>query len=195
MGADPLNGVAPVPGSGAAAVTLPSASAERAVADAIGRLMQFWGFKRPMGRLWTILYLSPSPVTAAELSETIQMSAGAVSMALAELEKWGAVTRTWKPGDRRDYFVAESSVWKMVRRVVRERELELVKDFGASLKEADSQLARLESTSSADLTQTLSYKRDRLRRLQQLSRAGESLLSALVAGDAVDPLALLRDPD
>ena len=25
----------------------------------MGRLMEFWGFRRHMGRLWTILYLSP----------------------------------------------------------------------------------------------------------------------------------------
>lgn len=165
------------------------------MAEAIGRLMQFWGFKRPMGRLWTILYLSPEPVAAADLAETLHMSSGAVSMALSELEKWGAVTRTWIPGDRKDYFVAESSVWKMVRRVVRERELGLVKDFAASLAEAESELGAPSTQDNEDLRRALSYKRDRLRRLQQLSRAGESLLTALVAGDSVDPLALLRDPD
>lgn len=32
-------------------------AAQLRVADAIGVLMEFWGFKRPMGRLWTLLYL------------------------------------------------------------------------------------------------------------------------------------------
>src|SRR5690606_23047344 len=94
--------------------------AEISVAETVGRLMHFWGFKRPMGRIWTILYLSPEPVSAAQLGSTLKMSAGAVSMALAELEKWGAITRTWIPGARRDYFVAEDDIWKLVRRVVRE---------------------------------------------------------------------------
>jgi DNA-binding transcriptional regulator GbsR (MarR family) len=28
---------------------------ELEVADSVGRLMEFWGFKRPMGRIWTLL--------------------------------------------------------------------------------------------------------------------------------------------
>jgi hypothetical protein len=30
---------------------------ERIVSDAVGRLMVVWGFKRNMGRVWTLLYL------------------------------------------------------------------------------------------------------------------------------------------
>ncbi len=156
--------------------------------------MHFWGFKRPMGRIWTVLYLNPDPVSAAELSQTLKMSAGAVSMALGELEKWGAVTRTWVPGERRDYFVAEASIWKLVQRVVKERELGLVKDFGVSLDQADSVLSELAVEAGQDLANKLSYKRDRLRHLSLLSQAGETLLTALVEGDVIDPAKLLRDP-
>lgn len=169
--------------------------AEIAVADAIGRLMHFWGFKRPMGRIWTVLYLSPGPVSAASLGAELKMSAGAVSMALSELEKWGAVTRTWIPGARRDYFVAEPDIWKLVQRVVKERELSLVRDFGSSLEHAAHELSGLEASADADLAATLSYKRERLERLNKLRRAGETILSALVAGDAVDPTQLIVDPD
>lgn len=170
------------------------AATEMAVADTIGRLMQFWGFKRPMGRLWTILYLSPVPVTAATLAETLKMSAGSVSMSLSELEKWGAVTRTWVPGDRKDYFVAEPSVWKLVQRVVRERELGLVKDFGASLREAESALSSAEQKASPELEAHLSYKKQQIARLFELSRAGETILTALVSGHAVDPTLLIKSP-
>lgn len=156
--------------------------------------MHFWGFKRPMGRIWTVLYLNPEPVSAAELSQILKMSAGAVSMALAELEKWGAVTRTWVPGERRDYFVAEQSIWKLVQRVVKERELGLVKDFGSSLDQADSILGELSVDAEQDLAAKLSYKRDRLRHLSLLSQAGETLLTALVEGDVIDPAKMLRDP-
>jgi DNA-binding transcriptional regulator GbsR (MarR family) len=157
--------------------------------------MHFWGFKRPMGRIWTILYLSPEPVSAADLGTNLKMSAGAVSMALAELEKWGAVTRTWIPGARRDYFVAEASIWKMVQRVVKERELSLVKEFGATLASAEKALTATDGGVEEDLPETLSYKRERLRRLSALTRAGETILTALVAGDAVDPTVLTRGPE
>ena len=49
-------------------------AAELRVAEVIGGLMEFWGFKAVMGRLWTILYLSPEPLSAAELGERLQRS-------------------------------------------------------------------------------------------------------------------------
>lgn len=168
--------------------------AEIAIADAIGRLMQFWGFKRPMGRIWAVLYLSPQPMSAAQLGEILKMSTGAVSMALAELEKWSAVMRTWIPGVRRDYFVAESDIWKMVQRVIRERELTLVVDFGQSVRMAEIQVSDLEKGADDDLQSALTYKRERLRRLSDLSLTGETLLKALVAGDSVDPTLLIQRP-
>ena len=51
-----------------------------AVADAVGGLMEFWGFKRNMGRMWTVLYLAPDPLSAADLCERLSLSTGAVSM-------------------------------------------------------------------------------------------------------------------
>lgn len=172
---------------------------ELAVADVIGRLMHFWGFKRPMGRVWCVLYLNEAPLTAADLGETLKMSAGAISMALSELEKWGAVQRTWVPGDRRDFFTAETDIWKLVRRVMKERELSLVRDFTRNLKRADHDMKQrqsaLPSSASDDeamrLHAELEYKRRRLSQLCSLSEAGESLLAALVDGDAVNPGVLI----
>src|SRR5450432_3407912 len=96
---------------------------ERIVSDAVGRLMVLWGFKRNMGRVWTLLYLSDEPIAAHILRQRLQLSAGAVSMTLSELARWGVVRKIWQQGDRHDYFEAESSLWKMISRVLREREL------------------------------------------------------------------------
>src|SRR5437868_11895418 len=160
--------------------------AELEVADTVGRLMEFWGFKRPMGRLWTLLYLSPEPLGAAELGEQLKMSAGAVSMTLNELLKWGAVKKSWRPGERRDFYEAETSIGKLVQRVLRERELELVRQFGEALGNAEAALPR------AAVHEPPDFKRERMHELQRLARLGEPLLKALVAGQVVDPTPLLQ---
>ncbi|HEY6878827.1 MAG TPA: hypothetical protein VI299_12445, partial [Polyangiales bacterium] len=114
---------------------------EQLLSDAIGRLMEFWGFKRHMGRIWTVLYLSDEPLGATELRDKLQLSAGSVSMALNDLLRWGVVKKIWMHGQRRDYFVAESNLWKMISRVFRERELvEIVEAITAM----ESALASLE---------------------------------------------------
>jgi hypothetical protein len=54
--------------------------------------------------------------------ERLQMSAGAVSMALTELQRWGVVRRVWRPGERKEFYEAETNFWKMISKVVQERE-------------------------------------------------------------------------
>jgi DNA-binding transcriptional regulator GbsR (MarR family) len=159
---------------------------ELEVADSVGRLMEFWGFKRPMGRIWTLLYLAPEPLGAAEIGEALRMSAGAVSMAINELVKWGAVKKSWRPGERRDFYEAETSIGRLVQRVLRERELALVRGFGEALEAASRALP-------ADRGQkALAFKRERLAELRRLARLGETLLTALVAGKTVDPTPILK---
>jgi len=170
-----------------ASPTEPVTQAELEVADTIGRLMEFWGFKRPMGRIWTLLYLSPAPLGAAELGEQLKMSAGAVSMTLNELLKWGAVKKSWRPGERRDFYEAETGIGKLVQRVLRERELELVRQFADALSNAEAALPRQAEDATAP-----DFKRERVHELQRLSKLGETLLTALVAGKVVDPTPFLK---
>ena len=80
------------------------------VADAVGALMEEWGFKRNMGRMWAVLYLEDHPLSAAELGDRLGLSTGAVSMLLAELVQWGIVKKAWVVGERKEFFEAETSI-------------------------------------------------------------------------------------
>ena len=135
--------------------------------DPVGRLMDFPNFKRPMGRIWTLLYLAPEPLGAAEVGEALRMSAGAVSMAIGELVKWGAVKKSWRPGERRDFYEAETSVGRLVQRVLRERELALVRGFGEALEAAQRALPNDRATKPG----TFAFKRERLSELRRPARA------------------------
>ena len=43
---------------------------ERIVTETVGRLIEFWGFKRNLGRVWALLYLSEEPLPTRDLRET-----------------------------------------------------------------------------------------------------------------------------
>src|SRR5919197_4737097 len=113
------------------------------VADTIGALMEFWRFKRLLGRVCTLLYLHGQPLSAADLCEQLEISSGAASMTLSELEHWGVVHRSRKPGDRREYFEAEADIWRMISRVLRERELMQIERALEVFERARTQLDRL----------------------------------------------------
>lgn len=167
------------------------------VADAIGELMEFWGFKRNMGRMWTLLYLEREPLSAAQLSERLSLSSGAVSMLLAELSNWGAVKKAWVPGERRDYYEPETSIWKMVSRVFRERELRKITSAIEVFAQATTALsAYLDATGDGDRPR-VELALDRIRGLMSLAKIGERLLTAILAGEPIDasPLKLFGDHD
>lgn len=167
---------------------------EMIASDAVGRLIEFWGFKRNMGRVWAVLYLSDEPLTANDLRDRLQLSSGNVSMTLKELSRWGVVRKVWIQGARRDHFAAEGNLWKMVSRVFRERELVEVQEAIASLESA---LAALDARGqgrgqgAADRRRA-EVQRERIRTLLELARLGRRLLEALVSEARVDATALAR---
>jgi DNA-binding transcriptional regulator GbsR (MarR family) len=158
---------------------------ELQVAEAVGQLMEFWGFKRQMGRLWTILFLSPEPLDVAALAERLQMSNSAVSLSLAELQQWGAARKTWVAGERRDFYSVEPRIWRLVRSVVERRELVLIRDASEAFAAADKALRELRAGSVS--RSAIAFKRRRLAYLRALASVGDRMVRAFVAGKSVDP--------
>ncbi|HVK72722.1 MAG TPA: MarR family transcriptional regulator [Kofleriaceae bacterium] len=158
------------------------------VADAIGILMEAWGFKRNMGRVWALLYLEKVPMSAADLGERLSLSSGAMSMLLAELQQWGVVRKTWVPGERREYFEAETSIWKMVSRVLRERELNWIRAAAESFAGADEVLAEAAAGARGDGAERVQGIATRVNGLTQLAQVGAHLIEAIISGESVDAL-------
>ena len=148
------------------------------VVDAIGGLIELWGFKRNLGRMWAMLYLTPQPLSAQDLGERLSMSAGAVSMTLAELSTWGVVKKTWVPGERRDYYEPETSIWKMVSRVFRERELTQIRAVIEIFTDTLAELAKDRKRNK--------FLGERMETLLNLARLGEALLAAVLDGQKID---------
>jgi HTH-type transcriptional regulator, glycine betaine synthesis regulator len=170
----------------------PSAGSDPAIlqiADAIGGLMEAWGFKRNLGRLWSILYLENRPLSAPEIGERLALSSGAVSMLLTELGQWGAARKTWIVGERREHYEAETSIWKMVSRVFRERELRWIQNaleqFVAAQANLDAPGDHPEGSPARARAQLIA---DRVAGLTELARVGAHLLESMLQGEAVDHL-------
>jgi DNA-binding transcriptional regulator GbsR (MarR family) len=167
-------------------------TSEVIVTDLIGRLIEFWGFKRNMGRVWAVLYLSPDPMSARDLQESLRLSSGAVSMTLGELLRWGVVKKVWSPGQRRDFFVAEVQLWKMVRRVMAERE---IGEISAAIEACEEALRSLEPHLESDdpsIRKRAELQRTRIAALLGLAKLGKQLLDALLSTAKLDAEPLSR---
>jgi DNA-binding transcriptional regulator GbsR (MarR family) len=127
----------PSPGSGSLAAW------EAMVAEAVGNAIEFWGFKRNMGRVWALLYLRGEPMTAADLQGVLELSKGAVSMIVRELEQWEVIRRVRLTGSASWSFVAETDLMKMVVRVIQAREAGMIARVHADLEEAVEQAQKV----------------------------------------------------
>ena len=153
------------------------------IADAVGALMESWGFKRNMGRMWALLYLEGGPLSAGDIGERLELSSGAVSMLLTELQQWSVVKKTWVPGERRDFYEAETNIWKPVSRVFRERELRWIQ---TALEEFEAAQATLGAPAAGDAH--AKQVAARVDGLVELARVGATLLESVLAGESIDAL-------
>jgi len=160
------------------------------VSDSIGRLIEFWGFKRNMGRLWSILYLSDRPLSAPEIQDRLQLSSGAVSMTLNELTRWGVVKKVWIQGERRDHYAAEGNFWKMISRVFNERERVEVLDAIDIMEDAIRFLN--DKAKEPEDRRRAQLQEERIRELLDLARLGKQLLDALIKDAKVDGSPLMN---
>jgi DNA-binding transcriptional regulator GbsR (MarR family) len=171
------------------------ARADLAVADAVGALMELWGFRRQLGRIWAVLFLSDRPLAAPELCARLDISTGLLSMSLAELRRWGVVRSVAIPGDRKEHVEAETNVWKLVARVLREREARAVEGALAAFERALDEVRAALGDVDPAVKAAARFKAKRLELLAGLSRAALAVLRLLVDSARADvgPLKALSE--
>jgi DNA-binding transcriptional regulator GbsR (MarR family) len=86
-----------------------------------GEMGTRWGINRTVAQIHALLYLSPRPLHAEEIAETLGVARSNVSNSLRELQNWGIVKVVHVMGDRRDHFESMTDVWEMFRTVLDER--------------------------------------------------------------------------
>src|SRR5512144_397974 len=171
------------------------ARADLAVADAVGAIMELWGFRRQLGRIWAVLFLSDRPLAAPDLCERLRISTGLLSMSLAELRRWGVVRSVSIPGDRKEHFEAETHVWKLVSRVLREREKRAVESALATFEGVLEDLRAALADVDPAVKRAARFKARRLELLASLSRAALNVLRLLVDSGRADasPIRILSE--
>src|SRR4051812_14383703 len=143
-------------------------------ADAIGDIIEHWGFRKVLGRVWTVLFVAAEALPAGEIGERLQMSTGAVSMSLNELQRWGVVRRVWKPGERKEFFEAETDFWRMISKVFDERERLVAESVRGRLERALGLLERAPDSPSNEL------RIDRVQRLLSFVIVAEAALDGFI---------------
>src|SRR3954454_24804062 len=86
-----------------------------------GEMGTRWGINRTVAQIHELLFLSPQPLHAEAIAETLAVARSNVSNSLKELQGWGIVKLVHVLGDKRDHFESMKDVWEMFRVVLDER--------------------------------------------------------------------------
>ncbi len=164
--------------SSAAAPDASLASWERLVVDAVGNVIEFWGFKNNQGRVWALLYLRDAELSAAQIRSVLDLSKGGVSNLTRELEGWDVIERLPRGEDATTRFRANCDLARMIRRVLREREA----SFLATVRQ---DLAAAERVAHAD-PKVPSEVADRVTRMRRLAELVERTLGTFLKTSRLD---------
>ena len=91
-----------------------------------GEMGPRWGMNRSVAQIFALLHISPSPLTAEDISSTLSLARSNVSTGLKELHGWQVIRTTRQLGDRRDWFTTIRDVDELAITIAehrRQREL------------------------------------------------------------------------
>src|SRR4029079_14585157 len=77
-----------------------------------------WGINRTVAQIHALLFISPKPLPAEDIAETLSVARSNVSNSLRELQGWGIVRLVHVLGDKWDHFESMKDVWEMFRVVL-----------------------------------------------------------------------------
>jgi len=99
-----------------------------------------WGINKTMAQVHALLLTSEDAMSTDDIMEALSISRGGANMNVRELMVWNLIYKVSKPGDRKEFFVAEKDIWEVAKRITRERkrrEIEPLKLHLSRLKDLD----------------------------------------------------------
>jgi DNA-binding transcriptional regulator GbsR (MarR family) len=165
-------------------------SARQHFIQGLSRISQFWGFPKAMGAIYGALYLSPQPLSLDDLVMQVGVTKGAVSTNVRSLERLGMVHPHVQLGERKDYYIAETDFWKIVKGLLKEREQN---EFDRALRTVSESLEMLE-TSEMDVEQAelKQFYQKRLSAMLSFFHSLDNLVATILALDELRLGALER---
>ena len=140
-----------------------------------GALGSSWGINRTMAQIHALLLIAPESLSAEEIMEELQISRGNANMNIRALIDWGLVYKELKPGERKEFFVAEKDMWEVVKNIIIQRKK----------RELEPMLRVLDEISSVDPESEEAREFiEVIREIKLFSNKADSTLDTLVKSDS-----------
>ncbi|MGI9544040.1 MAG: GbsR/MarR family transcriptional regulator [Cyclobacteriaceae bacterium] len=97
------------------------AEAQQKFIQSWGVLGSSWGINRTMALVHALLLISPEALSTEDIMSALNISRGNANMSLRALIDWGIIGKSFKAGERMEFFQAEKNLWELSKQVAKER--------------------------------------------------------------------------
>jgi len=142
--------------------------------DSWGAMGSLWGVNTSVARVHGLLIASDRAWCLDEICQRLGISKSNVSTSLKELRSWGVIRKVLQQGDRREFYICEPDVWKMLFCIMRERKKREFDPVVTNIKDA------LEQAGKAPEGVAL----ERLKQMEQMLATFDQLSSKLLTSES-----------
>jgi DNA-binding transcriptional regulator GbsR (MarR family) len=139
-----------------------------------GSLATSWGISKTMAQVHALLLVSENPLSAEEIMDQLKISRGNVNMNVRGLIDWGIVSKTFVPGERKEFFIAEKDIWEVFKQITKERKKREIEPVIKSLNE----LQNIDESGSA-----VEEFKDRMQDIIKVTELINSILDKSIKAD------------
>jgi DNA-binding transcriptional regulator GbsR (MarR family) len=146
----------------------------RELAGQIGKFIQYWGFKKIHGQIWSYIFLAKQPVDATSLVQRMSVSKTLVSLAIKDLLKYDVIRIAGKGPRRKILFESNPNLIEVICSVLKHRERVLLQ----GVQEAFDKVTKLDCSSP-----NVDIDSDKLDELGDMIHTASETLDALIQTD------------
>ncbi len=95
----------------------------------IGDFIQYWGFKKVHGQIWTTIFLSKEPIDATTIVKRLRVSKALVSLAIKDLLDFEVIQVVGKGSRRKTLYQSHPDLIYVISRVLIAREQKLLSEI------------------------------------------------------------------
>lgn len=141
--------------------------------DLWGEMASAWGINKTMSQIHALLYAESHPMDTDSIMDKLDISRGNANMNLHRLLEWELIKKVNFPRDRKDYYSAETDIWKIVSTIIRERQQREIEPIRVELLECIKTLEEggLEDQESIDFKERIENYNDFLEMFERFTDA------------------------
>ena len=154
--------------------------AKNSFVDRMGQLASEMGLNPAVGSIYSLLYMSDSPLSLGEICEACGMSKGNASMNVRELERWGAVRKMPVRGDRRSFYEANLDVIGIIRSRLKEGLERRLGQAQSALKGIEEAVEKAETKNGGKKDKSVRVMKERLAKVREMESTVRTLVGTFL---------------